>query len=137
MAIASAFGVDVRLDFSSGLPDIDPLFRTTTGPRLVLQAVACRLLTPRGALPRDPSYGLDIRSWLNAGFTEQRRFALLASVAAEVEKDERVLTSDVTVTQNRATEAVTIRVQCTTAEGPFEFVLNASEAGVAITKTEA
>lgn len=46
--------------------DLDPAFALILGDRLVLEKVARRLLTPPGSWISDPSYGLDVRGFLNA-----------------------------------------------------------------------
>lgn len=62
------------------------------------QALARRLDCPRGALPDDPDYGIDLRGYCNRGVTAAEIRALAGQVRAELEKDDRVDQAAVTVT---------------------------------------
>ena len=112
------FGSDV-----STFPDLDPTFAELTGPNALGQAIARRLMTPRGTLDYDPDYGLDVRSLLSAAFDDRRVFSVRAQLQAEIEKDERVLSASVAL--EVVPEASTLRahVALETADGPFRLTL--------------
>jgi hypothetical protein len=60
------------------------------------QALVRRLDCPRGGLPDDPDYGIDIRAMLNRGLTTRELRDLAGAVRLELEKDERVDSASVT-----------------------------------------
>jgi phage baseplate assembly protein W len=122
--VASDYGVDVGILFEgpAGV-DIDATGALVSGVLAVAQAVARRLLTPRGSLLGDPNYGLDIRYFLGEGLGQAEVYALERAVAAEAEKDERVLSARATASLD-AEGTLTIEVDIESDEGPFGLVLN-------------
>lgn len=54
------------------------------------QALVRRLDCPRGGLPDDPNYGIDLRSYANRGVTSDDVRALAGAIRSELEKDDRV-----------------------------------------------
>lgn len=62
------------------------------------QAIVRRLDCPRGALPDDPDYGIDLRAYCNRGTTADEVRALAGQIRTEVEKDDRIDSLAVTVT---------------------------------------
>lgn len=112
------FGLDV-----SAIPDLDPMLALQGGRRVLAEAVARRLTTQRGSLFYAPDYGLDIRDYLNEGFTPSALFQAQSAIEAEVEKDERVISATVTLSNPRPdTLRISIRIEA--ADGPFEMVLS-------------
>ncbi len=121
------FGSDV-----STFPDLDPSFSTLTGPRVVAEAIARRLSTPRGSLPFYPDYGIDIRSWVNETITRGKLAQFRRDLEAECVKDERVLTADASLAFNVKTNDMQIAITITTADGPFSLVLGVTAVTVAL-----
>jgi hypothetical protein len=119
------FGTDI-----STFPDLDPRFRLISGPQVVVEALARRLTTSRGSLISDPAYGWDVRQLLNAERDRRSDARAIASMKAQVEADERVLSARVTMTP--AGDALSITVRFTTQAGPFAFVLSVGAARVAL-----
>jgi phage baseplate assembly protein W len=116
--VRAPYGVD-----TSAVPDLDLLFVPQTGPRVLAEAIARRLSTPRGGLFYDPSYGLDLRDYLNAKFGRGDETRLRAAIANECIKDERILSADATVSLNVALQTLTLSLKLTTANGPFSLTL--------------
>ena len=117
--------INVRLDLpgrSFGLAD---------GARNIGNALARRLTTPRGGLLYDPSYGTDVRNYLNAGFTPAQVARVKSEVAAEVMQDPRVSSVAVDVTVAGA-GSMTITIEAELEEGPFEFVFVVDKLTVAL-----
>lgn len=106
-----------------GIEDLDFGLHSVTGRLGVAQALARRLVTPAGALPYDPEYGLDLRSYINAGFVIAPG-DLADAVAAEVLKDERVLAATARVVFAQQALSVFLRVDLGT--GPFNLTLQVS-----------
>jgi phage baseplate assembly protein W len=109
-------------DFSGAL-DLDPRMMQPTSERLgLLQALVRRLDTSRGALFYDPSYGSDLKQYLASAVRPQ----IVEQVTeAECLKDERV--RDCAASAVLTDGTLTVRVNVTDAEGPFEFTLTVGE----------
>lgn len=123
------FGLDVSC-YVNG--DLDATFAPMTGARVVAEAVARRLETPRGSLADDPDFGFDVISLLNDGASPTRLALSAAAIAAEAEKDERVLSADTTVVFDAGARTLRIRIALVTSAGPFPLVLDVSAAGLAL-----
>jgi hypothetical protein len=89
------FGTDIACttDIPETFPDVDP-----SSTRALGEALVRRLDCPRGALPDDADYGIDVRSMLNTGATSTEIRTLAGRIRAELSKDDRVDSVAVTVT---------------------------------------
>lgn len=87
----NGYGVDLVcvLDVTADMAEVDP-----QSAAAVTQAIMRRLVTPRGALLDDRSYGFDLRSYCNKGTTQAELMQLQAQVRSEARKDDRVATVD-------------------------------------------
>lgn len=121
------FGTDI-----SCVDDLDPTFGLVAGNTTLAQAILRRLSTPRGGLLDDPDYGYDVRSLLADEGTLRSLTAARVAIANEVEKDERVFSCDVELEFLAPAESLLIRLEVTTARGPFRLVLEASQVNVEI-----
>lgn len=115
-----------------GVDDLDPMFSTVSGAEAVAQALARRLITPRGALLDDPGYGYDLRGRLNAAVTSAGRLAIQSAVAAELRKDERVDDVQVTVLFEPATNSLRVDGVVFGAFGPFRLTLSVDAVSVSL-----
>lgn len=81
------YGWDLSLatDLRSDMGVVDPFSVEGIG-----EALLRRLDCPRGALPGDPNYGLDVRGMLNRATDPRTISALGGQIKAECEKDDRV-----------------------------------------------
>ena len=120
---------DLGSDFS-GVNDITPTLAVVSGRRCLIEAIARRLITPRGALWYDPDYGEDLRRFLSA--TVVNAGAIAAAVAAEAEKDERVEQASASVTFSG--DVLTVKLAIADGAGPFAFVLSIDKVTVDILK---
>lgn len=77
--------------------DIDAYGTVVSGPESVAQALSRRLITPFGGLIDDPSYGFDLRGYVNAPLTRTAQQDIRTGVEAQCLSDERVDSVDVTV----------------------------------------
>lgn len=107
----------------STFPDLDPSFGLLTGPRVVAEAVARRLMTPRGGLFYDPQYGFDLRALLNDATPDARLAAIASQVEDEALKDERVQAVQAFVTRNGQAGTLVVRIVLTLASGTFPLTL--------------
>lgn len=94
------------------------------GNRVVGEAIARRLISPRGSNVGDPTYGFDLTQYLNSDLSPTDVTLIQEGISAECVKDERVLDATVTVVLTGGVLIVTIFLQ--TAVGPFTLVLSVS-----------
>ena len=120
------YGTDV-----SWFPDVTPNLSLTSGNRTLAEALYRRLSTPRGWFAWDPDYGLDVRGLVNETLNPNNVSAWQRQIAAECEKDERVLTASVVITQTSQT-TVSISIAIEGANGPLTLVLGVSNVGLAM-----
>lgn len=126
------YGTDISCatDLEDDVRDVDG--RTTLA---LAQAVYRRLTCPRGALPDDPDYGIDLPGYANRGTTAAEVRSLAGQIRAELGKDDRIENTIVTVRPDN--NARTLRIEIAIAPydpelEPFSLTLNASDAGVLI-----
>lgn len=128
---AAALSADVGSDVST-FPDLDVAFALMTGRRVLQEAIARRYITPKGALWKHPTYGCDIRRYLNRPMTTQVLAQIKQETEAEAEQEERVLACSNFVTFEDASQTLIIRVGLTDATGPFTFTAAVSKLGLAL-----
>lgn len=121
------FGVDL-----SCVDDLDPAMAEVSGIEVLRQAIARRLMTPRGALWQDPNYGLDLRGYISKATDGAVLASLPGQVRLEILKDERIDSATVQVQRVTLFE-IDMSVSCTCGLGPFSLALSVSEAAVRLT----
>ncbi len=109
--------------------------RFSTGARLVAEAAYRRLTTPRGTLrggEHEADYGLDLTELVGSSTTKSDALALEGRISNELAKDERILSTVVSVVlaTDGPSTSLDIQVSATTADGPFTLVLLASDVTV-------
>lgn len=124
-------GAELGVDLVA-LPDLDPAFPLQAGFANLGEALARRLMTPRGGLEYDLDYGTDIRGRLNDSLTNDELADLQGSVEAEVLKDPRVLDVDVRATFIASAFTLRLEIRGATAAGPFALVLAVDRVTVAL-----
>ena len=105
--------------------DLDPLGTLVTGARALGQALARRLVTPRGGLLDDPSYGYDLRQLVGEALRPGDLATVQAEVADQCRADERVDDAAVSVKQSAGAVRVEI-ILALEAVGPLRLVLAVS-----------
>jgi phage baseplate assembly protein W len=120
------FGTDI-----SCVTDLADDGRTVTGRMVVAEAIARRLITPRGRLIDDPDYGYDLTAFINDDLTPAALAGLRSSTEQECLKDERVQGAEVEAELD-AFGLLTVSVDLETADGPFSLVLAVSATTIAI-----
>jgi phage baseplate assembly protein W len=121
------------IDYGSDVltfPGVDPNLTLSKGGRVLAEALARRLCTPRGSLPFHEDYGLDLRSFLNEAVTSDSLYRLKSAVERECEADERVESASVSLDYNAQTRRLRVRIEATTAQGPFRLTLAVSQVTV-------
>lgn len=113
----------------AGIDDITPDLGEVDGRACLIQALATRLIQPKGGVFYDENNGYDTRALLSS---EVKPRGVEQSIAAQLLADERVESASVTVTVNAATREVEIRCDIVDAAGPFRLVLDPANASAAI-----
>ncbi len=98
---------------------------TVSGRILLAQALARRIITPRGALIDDPNYGIDVTDFLDDDVLPQQLTQLGGNIDAEFLKDQRVVASTTVVTFLSHKLTITSAVQ--DGDGPFTLVLSVGD----------
>jgi phage baseplate assembly protein W len=124
--VAADFGSDI-----STFPDLDELLEPQSGRRVLLESVARRMSTPRGALWWAPSYGSDLGAILDGPVSEAQLRANATALQQQLAQDERILSARVEASYVAATRSLRILVSITDADGPFERVFTLDSTGVA------
>lgn len=103
-------------------------------PTAIGQAVARRLITPRGMISSDLAYGFDVRGLLNRGVPAGELAQLSSDIAAEARKDERVSSIDCVCSYDFQTRAlrVQLRISPVGALSDFDFVFSVTDGAVLI-----
>lgn len=135
--------------------DLTAQMAEVSGRRCLAEALARRLITPRGALFYDKNYGYDVTAFLGADVSPQDVHRIEASVTAEFQKDERVTSASVRAqfvapTQVDAARSgivsnplpgtagvLVLSATITDAQGPFKLVLAATAVTVEILEVAA
>lgn len=120
--------MDLGTDLSA-LPDLS--FSLKSGRANLVEALARRLMTPRGGLFYDLNYGFDLRAYLQEDINPQTVFELESLVAVELQKDQRVLAAEVTVSQPEH-NALRLDALIQLADGPFRLILRATDVSVEV-----
>lgn len=113
---------------SSTYPDLDEGFSTIAIEVMIAQICLRRLSTKNGSLPGDLAFGLDLRDFLNTDLDAAKLGQLSASIEGQLLLDERIEAVEVATTV--LGNALRVRIEGTTAAGPFSFTLLASQASV-------
>lgn len=125
----------MAVDFGSDIlvfPGLDVTMTAVTGTRVVAEAVAKRLITPRGLLWRHPNYGFDLRQFLNDVVDDALLFRIKDGVERQAEEDERVFSAQADVSFDSGSKKLSVKLSLQTNEGPFDLVLLITELNVSV-----
>ena len=114
----------------SCVTDLDPSGAEVSGRLLLGQAIARRLITPRGRLIDDANYGFDLRQFIDDDLGPADIARIQSGIQTECQKDERVLSAIATVVYSAGTLLVTVQIQ--DGAGPFNLVLAVSSVTAAL-----
>ena len=131
-----SYGTDI-----SCVDDFDAQLTLADDNLALAQAIARRLITPRGAgiLWGDREYGTDVRRWIGTCDPVAQLPTISAAVRAEALKDERVndCIVEVTFDEDLSTISIKFLIQPYPANSPFEFTLAIDAVTVEILMGEA
>jgi phage baseplate assembly protein W len=123
--------------------DIHPSFRTITSQsagdlaaQRILQNAIVRILdTPPGSLPDAPDRGYSLNRLLLLEMSLDDIDAEAATMQEQIQLDERIISADVTIERTMTATGVELLIKIQVEpdyDGPFEFTISASEAGLVI-----
>ena len=93
------YGIDLACGVGAdGFFDLDVYAPPVSGTAALAQALAHRLVTPRGTLLDDLAYGFDVRAFLNDALNESDLRDIENGAAEECRADERVDDARITAT---------------------------------------
>ncbi|MDO9016683.1 MAG: hypothetical protein Q8S73_37885 [Deltaproteobacteria bacterium] len=132
----TSLGTDISTPIGAdGQIGLDPYLRVVSELECLAQALARRLVTPRGSLYRHPLYGYDVRQWLNADLDDADLAEIERASAEELRADERV--DDVAVVASFADEALSLVITVRALTGQtFRFILAVGQVTVALLRLE-
>lgn len=106
---------------------------TISGTRNLLNALVRRLKTPSGGLFYDPSYGEDVRTYLNNQIDTDILDQIRANIKRQIELDERVKNANISLSFNQSAFSLLINLQVTPNVGQtFTLVLSIDKLSVTI-----
>jgi hypothetical protein len=115
------YGTDLAcvLDVTPTLDEVDPQSTVAIGEALVR-----RLITPRGRVLDDGTYGFDLRGQLNHGVTQPGLTRLQSSIRVECLKDDRIDDATVSVVMaSVASRQMRVQISATAADSAQDFSL--------------
>lgn len=92
------YGSDVSTyqDPNTGVADLDPNFTVIRGPRVVIERVARKLITPTGSMLK-AGWGFDLRAVLQQSLTPAQIGQLRGIIADQIQQEPEVESTDVTI----------------------------------------
>ncbi len=110
---------------ASGVADLDPTWQVITGPLVVIQRVARKLMTPTGSMLKQ-GWGYDLRAVLQASLTAAQIGAIRGIIEDQVTQEPEVESAAVTITYTLQVKRLDIVVLITLITGetfPLVFKL--------------
>lgn len=105
--------IDYGTDFDCS-DDFTEEFRLVSGITLIAQAIVRRYDTPRGMLLDDPSYGTDLKEYLDEDIDDTTLEQIRSDILGEPVKDERiklVTVQSMTVTSGDKATDISLAIQ--------------------------
>lgn len=126
------YGTDLSCttDFAFDFSEVDAQSR-----QAIVEQLVRMYITARGTLIDDPSWGLDVRLYLNHAMTPRDIVDLQNAMAAQAKRDDRINDATVTCTYTEATKRMRATVIIDPVDpslGPFEAILSVTSADVVL-----
>lgn len=130
------YGSDVSTyqDINSGIADLDPNFTVIRGPRVVVERVARKLITPTGSMLK-AGWGYDLRAVLQASLTSAQIGQLRGIIADQIREEPEVSDASVEIDYTLQLKRLAITVIITLIGGeifPLVFVLTPGNVQVVV-----
>ena len=118
---------------SDGVLDLTDTMQEVTGIDVLAQSIVRRHLTAKGSDISSPNDGIDVRTFIKNGLTQQELSLFAVVIQQELIRDQRVLPSTtVQATFNPQTRVMTLNETIQTASGPFSLTLAVSDVSVEV-----
>lgn len=130
------YGSDVSTyqDINSGIADLDPNFTVIRGPRVVVERVARKLITPTGSMLK-AGWGYDLRAVLQASLTSAQIGQLRGIIADQIREEPEVSDASVEIDYTLQLKRLAITAIITLIGGeifPLVFVLTPGNVQVVV-----
>ena len=130
------YGSDVSTyqDINSGIADLDPNFTVIRGPRVVVERVARKLITPTGSMLK-AGWGYDLRAVLQASLTSAQIGQLRGIIADQIREEPEVSDASVDIDYTLQLKCLAITAIITLIGGeifPLVFVLTPGNVQVVV-----
>jgi hypothetical protein len=132
--VANFYGTDLaRYINADGVIDISPSLAQAGGTDVLIQSLVSRQMCVRGSIIDAPNEGIDLRTYLKNGMTQQDLANLPSLVQKELQRDERVLSVLVTGQYDTTTQTLTLIEKIVPVNGgPFTLTLAVTSLTVAL-----
>lgn len=130
------YGSDVSTyqDINSGIADLDPNFTVIRGPRVVVERVARKLITPTGSMLK-AGWGYDLRAVLQASLTSAQIGQIRGIIADQIREEPEVSDASVEIDYTLQLKRLAITAIITLIGGeifPLVFVLTPGNVQVVV-----
>lgn len=122
---ATDYGSDLSTyaDPNTGVADLDPTFTVISGPRIVVERIARKLMTPTGSMFKQ-GWGIDLREALQGSLTPGQIGQLRGTIADQITQEPEVESVDLTIDYTLQQRRLIITGQITLITGQvFPLVL--------------
>jgi hypothetical protein len=127
------FGTDLAVaPDANGILDISPMLTYATGIQVLIQSLMCRQMCVKGSIVGAPNEGIDVRTYVRQGLTQEVLGKLPSVLQKELQRDERVKTATVTGGYDTARNTLTLNEVFETTLGPFSLTLEVSAVTVTL-----
>ncbi len=131
---APNYGTDLSVTpNANGILDIQPTLQYATGINVLVQSLICRQMCVRGTVIDAPNEGMDLRTYIRQGLTQEKLADLPSVVQKELLRDQRVKAVTVSGNYNTAENSLTLNEVITPVTGsPFSLTLAVSAVTVTL-----
>lgn len=128
MANSANYGTDLSVTpNANGILDIQPTLQYATGINVLVQSLICRQMCVRGTVIDAPNDGIDLRTYIRVGLTQEKLADLPSVVQKELLRDQRVKAVVVTGSYDTEKNSLTLNEVITPVVGtPFTMTLAVS-----------
>lgn len=118
------------------IDDLTPDMSTVTGSNAIKQAIARRIITPRGGLWYSSGYGFDVRRLLNAAMSNASVWKIKNAIYAQAIAEERVKRATVQVEWHSRTSSLRVFLSLVTDLGPVSMTMTIDQLSVSLLEVE-
>ncbi len=113
--------------------DLSPMMIEVSGLDLLKQAIIRRQVTAKPTDISSPNDGIDLRTFVKQGMTQQQISVVAQTVQQELVKDQRILPSTTVVgSYDQIKNVLTLQETIVTAQGPFSLTLAISAVTISV-----